>query len=98
MSLFILGLNFLILDLTIFLEFNILSLNSSSILFTILLDWISLLFIRFVFFISSIVVNYREEYIFGDKNLNRFIFLVIIFILSIALLIIRPNLISILLG
>lgn len=72
--------------------------NSSSILFTVLLDWISLLFIRFVFFISSMVVNYREEYIDSDKNLNRFILLVIIFILSIALLIIRPNLISILLG
>lgn len=86
------------MDLTVFLELNILRLNSSSIVITILLDWISLLFIRFVLFISSIVINYREEYISGDKNLKRFIFLVVIFVLSIILLIIRPNLISILLG
>ena len=86
------------LDINIFVEFNVLRLNSSSILFTILLDWISLIFMRFVFFISSIVIKYREEYIYGDKNLNRFILLVVIFVLSIILLIIRPNLISILLG
>lgn len=49
-------------------------------------------------FISAIVINYRDDYIFGDKNLYRFILLVVIFVLSIILLIIRPNLISILLG
>lgn len=65
---------------------------------TILLDWISLLFIRFVLFISSIVIFYREEYIEGDVNLIRFIILVSIFVLSIILLIISPNLIRILLG
>lgn len=58
----------------------------------------SLLFISFVLFISSIVINYREEYIFGDKNLKRFILLIVIFVFSIILLIISPNLISILLG
>jgi hypothetical protein len=34
----------------------------------------------------------------GDLNLNRFILLVLIFVLSIILIIISPNLISILLG
>lgn len=58
----------------------------------------TLLFIRFVFFIASLVINYREEYIGSDKNLKRFILLVVIFVLSIMLLIISPNLISILLG
>ncbi|VEN40359.1 unnamed protein product, partial [Callosobruchus maculatus] len=64
----------------------------------ILLDWISLLFIRFVLFISSIVIYYRAEYIAEEKNLIRFILLVILFVLSIILLIISPNIISILLG
>lgn len=72
--------------------------NSCPIVMTILLDWISLLFIRFVLFISSIVIFYRENYIEGDLTLNRFIILVSIFVLSIILLIIRPNLIRILLG
>ena len=58
----------------------------------------SLLFMRFVFFISSIVVFYREEYMRGDLTLNRFILLVCMFVCSIIFLIISPNLIRILLG
>lgn len=58
----------------------------------------SLLFMRFVLYISSIVIFYREGYIEGDFNLTRFIILVCIFVLSMMLLIISPNLISILLG
>lgn len=49
-------------------------------------------------FISSIVLYYRGEYISGDENINRFIYLVLGFVLSIGFLIISPNLISILLG
>jgi len=49
-------------------------------------------------FISSIVLYYRGEYIGGDENINRFIYLVLAFVLSMAFLIIRPNLVSILLG
>nr|YP_006576063.1 NADH dehydrogenase subunit 5 [Naupactus xanthographus]ACZ58590.1 NADH dehydrogenase subunit 5 [Naupactus xanthographus] len=96
--LFFSGLYFLILDLTVFIEFNILSLNSVSILMTILFDWMSLLFMSFVLFISSMVINYSEDYMHGDKYLNRFILLVVMFVLSMMFLIISPNLISILLG
>lgn len=38
------------------------------------------------------------EYIIGDLNINRFILLILIFVFSIILLVIRPNLIRILLG
>lgn len=65
---------------------------------TFLFDWISLLFISFVLFISSIVIFYSKEYIIEDKNINRFILLILIFIFSIIILIISPNLIRILLG
>lgn len=75
-----------------------LSLNSISIVITFLFDWIRLLFISFVLIISSLVIFYRTEYISGDYNINRFIMLVLIFVLSIILLIISPNLIRILLG
>lgn len=61
-------------------------------------DWISLLFISFVLLISRLVIFYRSEYILEDKSIDRFIILVLIFVLSIILLIIRPNLIRILLG
>lgn len=58
----------------------------------------SLVFMGFVFFISSLVILYRDDYMYGDLNINRFILLVLIFVLSMAFLIIRPNIIRILLG
>jgi len=58
----------------------------------------SLIFISFVLLISSLIILYSKEYISADKSINRFIILVLIFVLSIILLIIRPNLIRILLG
>lgn len=80
------------------LEYFLININGSNVIITILLDWISLIFIRFVLFISSIVIIYSKEYIINDLNINRFIYLVILFVLSIILLIISPNLIRILLG
>lgn len=97
-SLFLLSLYFLINELTYFLEWEVVFLNSISIVITFLFDWISLLFMRFVLFISSLVIFYRMEYIRGDKTINRFILLVLIFVISIILLIISPNLVRILLG
>lgn len=52
----------------------------------------------FVLLISFVVVFYRNSYIYSDNNLSIFILLVFFFVLSIMLLIIRPNLIRILLG
>nr|ALO70842.1 NADH deshydrogenase subunit 5 [Phloeopora testacea] len=98
MSLFILSLYFMINELMILLEFSLFSLNSSSILMTVLLDWMSLLFMSFVLYISSMVIYYSEDYMMGDLTINRFIMLVVMFVLSMMLLIISPNLISILLG
>nr|AFU50225.1 NADH dehydrogenase subunit 5 [Copelatus sp. MJTNT-2012] len=95
---FFFGLNFLINDYSILLEWELLSLNSNSIVMSVLLDWMSLLFMSFVLFISSMVIFYSNEYMGGDLNINRFIILVLLFVLSMMLLIISPNLISILLG
>nr|YP_009500786.1 NADH dehydrogenase subunit 5 [Popillia japonica]AXA13798.1 NADH dehydrogenase subunit 5 [Popillia japonica] len=95
---FLLSLNFMILDYSLMLEYEMLSINSCSIIMTILLDWMSLLFMSFVLFISSMVIYYSEEYMEGDIYLHRFIMLVSMFVLSMMLLIISPNLISILLG
>nr|QNP10104.1 NADH dehydrogenase subunit 5 [Tympanogaster modulatrix] len=96
--LFLWSIYFMILDYSLLLELDMLSLNSCSIFMTILLDWMSLLFMSFVLFISSMVIYYSKEYMFGDMNINRFIMLVSMFVLSMMFLIISPNLISILLG
>ena len=82
----------------IFLEWELISLNSTRVIISILLDWMSLLFIIFVSLISSVVIYYRKGYIRSELNLNRFIILVLIFVFSMILLIIRPNIIRIFLG
>ena len=61
-------------------------------------DLMSLLFTGFVFIISSLVILYSDDYMFGDLNIIRFIILVLIFVISMMFLIISPNVISILLG
>ena len=58
----------------------------------------SLLFMGFVFIISSLVILYSDDYIFGDLNIVRFIMLVLMFVVYMIFLIISPNVISILLG
>nr|AML26339.1 NADH dehydrogenase subunit 5 [Hydrophilidae sp. BMNH 1274338] len=95
---FFISLNFMVIDYTLMLELDLLTLNSNSIMMTLLLDWMSLLFMSFVLFISSMVIFYSMEYMLGDINMNRFIMLVVMFVMSMMLLIISPNLISILLG
>nr|ALO70504.1 NADH deshydrogenase subunit 5 [Dexiogyia corticina] len=98
MILFLLSLLMMILDYSMIFELNLLSINSVTLEMVILIDWMSLLFMSFVLFISSMVIFYSEEYMYGDKQLDRFILLVVMFVLSMMLLIISPNLVSILLG
>nr|YP_010046013.1 NADH dehydrogenase subunit 5 [Nasimyia megacephala]QPG86059.1 NADH dehydrogenase subunit 5 [Nasimyia megacephala] len=85
-------------EVVYFIEWEVVSLNSSSIVMTFLFDWMSFLFMSFVLLISSLVIYYSKEYMSGDYNMNRFIMLVLMFVLSMMLLIISPNMISILLG
>nr|AJW76414.1 NADH dehydrogenase subunit 5 [Chorotypus fenestratus] len=85
-------------DLSYFIELEFFNLNSSSVVMTFLFDWMSLTFLSFVLFISSLVSLYSIDYMASDKNMNRFMFLIFLFVFSMVFLIISPNLISILLG
>nr|YP_271839.1 NADH dehydrogenase subunit 5 [Japyx solifugus]AAV33414.1 NADH dehydrogenase subunit 5 [Japyx solifugus] len=67
-------------------------------LWHLLFDWMSLVFLGLVMFISSMVVWYSDGYMAGDYNLNRFVLVVLLFVASMGFLILSPNLISILLG
>lgn len=64
----------------------------------ILLDWVICLFVRVVIMISSMIILYRIVYIGDDRNIGRFIRLLNLFIFSMVLIIISPNLIRILFG
>nr|BAJ24511.1 NADH dehydrogenase subunit 5 [Phraortes sp. Miyako Island] len=95
---FVVGIYFCLTDLVIFIEYELFMFNSSQFIMTLLFDWISLIFMSFVLFISSMIIKYSEEYMIGDPFLNRFILLVLMFVFSMMFLIISPNMISILLG
>nr|YP_010022687.1 NADH dehydrogenase subunit 5 [Sarcophaga macroauriculata]QOP39535.1 NADH dehydrogenase subunit 5 [Sarcophaga macroauriculata] len=98
LSSFLLGIIFIMNDYSIFIEWEVVSFNSMNIVMTLLFDWMSLIFMSFVLMISSLVIFYSKEYMSSDYKINRFIMLVLMFVSSMMLLIISPNLISILLG
>nr|YP_008080791.1 NADH dehydrogenase subunit 5 [Conogethes punctiferalis]AFR25729.1 NADH dehydrogenase subunit 5 [Conogethes punctiferalis]AOY36197.1 NADH dehydrogenase subunit 5 [Conogethes punctiferalis] len=95
---FMMMIYFIMNNMIIFLEWELISFNSLSVVMSILLDWMSLLFMMFVLLISSVVIYYSKSYMSSELNLNRFIILVLLFVFSMILLIISPNIISILLG
>nr|YP_009913181.1 NADH dehydrogenase subunit 5 [Lelecella limenitoides]QLJ92993.1 NADH dehydrogenase subunit 5 [Lelecella limenitoides] len=89
---------FILNNINLFIEWEIISFNSMNIVMSLLLDWMSLLFMMFVSLISSSVIYYSKSYMKSELNLNRFILLVLLFVFSMILLIISPNMISIFLG
>nr|WMQ52829.1 NADH dehydrogenase subunit 5 [Callambulyx tatarinovii] len=95
---FIFMIYFIMNNMVILFEWEMISFNSISIVMSILLDWMSLLFMMFVLMISSVVIYYSKSYMSSELNLFRFIILVLLFVFSMILLIISPNIISILLG
>nr|AML25889.1 NADH dehydrogenase subunit 5 [Staphylinidae sp. BMNH 1274206] len=97
-GLFMGSLWFLINDFYVIIEYKILSINSNAIMMVFLFDWMSFLFMSFVLYISSMVIFYSSSYMGADFFINRFIILVVMFVMSMMLLIISPNLMSILLG
>nr|YP_010958562.1 NADH dehydrogenase subunit 5 [Centrotypus laticornis]UXF57638.1 NADH dehydrogenase subunit 5 [Centrotypus laticornis] len=96
---FYFGLFFLQTDFCLFMELKLVSLNSLVVYYVVILDWSSVMFISIVLFISSMVVIYSSSYMgYFSFSSSRFIYLVLLFVLSMLLMIISPNLISILLG
>nr|YP_009048946.1 NADH dehydrogenase subunit 5 [Orius sauteri]AID61657.1 NADH dehydrogenase subunit 5 [Orius sauteri] len=92
------GLLFLNLNYCLFIDWELVSINSCMFSMSILLDWMSLIFMSCVLMISSMVVLYSHSYMASDFNKIRFLFLVLMFILSMMFMIISPDLVSILLG
>nr|AJE61806.1 NADH dehydrogenase subunit 5 [Cephus sareptanus] len=95
---FFIGVFFMLNKYIYMLEWNIISLNSVDIFMLLMFDWMSLMFMSFVLFISSMVLIYSFDYMSSDLSFNRFIMLIVLFVFSMLLMIISPNLISILLG
>nr|YP_010219086.1 NADH dehydrogenase subunit 5 [Metrocoris esakii]UBY46239.1 NADH dehydrogenase subunit 5 [Metrocoris esakii] len=92
------GLYLLFFDMIYLLDWEFVSINSMLMTFTLIFDWISMFFCGCVFFISSMVVLYSHSYMINDMNKIRFLYLVLMFIMSMFMMIISPNMISILIG
>ena len=82
----------------VIIEWEVIKISSSVIYLTFIIDSMSLYFIRLVRLVSGSVMIFRSSYIISEKFFSRFIFLVFMFIISIFLLILSPNIISLLLG
>nr|AWN56136.1 NADH dehydrogenase subunit 5 [Brachymyrmex patagonicus] len=95
---FMLSIFLYLLDKGMIFEWLIYNFNSLNVEMFILIDWISSLFISVVLLISSMIMLYSMIYMEMDLYKDRFVKLVILFILSMILMIISPNLISILFG
>nr|YP_010329474.1 NADH dehydrogenase subunit 5 [Haemaphysalis colasbelcouri]UNO54009.1 NADH dehydrogenase subunit 5 [Haemaphysalis colasbelcouri] len=79
-------------------EYYITSVTSMDFKFYFLFDWISNLFISVVLFISSMVILYSNSYMNADKNKNSFCLIVLLFVFSMILLIMMPNMFMLILG
>nr|AZH07864.1 NADH dehydrogenase subunit 5 [Lepinotus reticulatus] len=95
---FLLGLVFLKMDVVYLIEWSLMNLNSLNVQLIVLLDWMSLFFLGLVTYISCLIVNYSKSYMSGDNNYFLFVILIIMFVFSMMLLIVSPNMVSILLG
>nr|YP_010713314.1 NADH dehydrogenase subunit 5 [Lychas mucronatus]WDA95766.1 NADH dehydrogenase subunit 5 [Lychas mucronatus] len=85
-------------NISFLISFSFMNIKSSNMEFILILDWISMTFSSAVLLISSMVLLFSEEYMESEKYKARFTFLVLLFILSMLMLIISPNMMSILLG
>nr|WLE68285.1 NADH dehydrogenase subunit 5 [Aphidius gifuensis]WLE68597.1 NADH dehydrogenase subunit 5 [Aphidius gifuensis]WLE68649.1 NADH dehydrogenase subunit 5 [Aphidius gifuensis]WLE68688.1 NADH dehydrogenase subunit 5 [Aphidius gifuensis]WLE70690.1 NADH dehydrogenase subunit 5 [Aphidius gifuensis] len=94
----IMFLKFLIFKTKMIFLWNLMMINSMKIEYILYLDWMSFLFMSTVLMISSMVILYSTEYMKMDKSLKRFMWLIIIFVLSMIFMIISMNMFSILLG
>uniref|UniRef100_A0AAU6PC10 NADH-ubiquinone oxidoreductase chain 5 n=1 Tax=Funkikonia zheana TaxID=3133676 RepID=A0AAU6PC10_9HEMI len=95
--LIVMGMNMMMSKKTTLIEWELMKINSCEMYFTILMDWMTMTFMATVLMISSMILMYSNNYM-TKKESKRFIMLINMFILSMMLMIISPNMISIMLG
>nr|AHA52470.1 NADH dehydrogenase subunit 5 [Therophilus festivus] len=96
--LMIMFLKLLIMKINIFIYWSMFMFLTFSMEYIIFIDWMMMIFIMVIMLISSMVMIYSMNYMENEYYLNRFLILILTFILSMIFMIISPNLLSILLG
>nr|YP_006234399.1 NADH dehydrogenase subunit 5 [Bothriocroton concolor]AET63047.1 NADH dehydrogenase subunit 5 [Bothriocroton concolor] len=80
------------------IEYFMTSFLNTDVKFYFMFDWISNLFTFTVLFISGMVIWYSNGYMLHDKNKVYFCVVVLLFVLSMILLILMPNIFMLILG
>nr|YP_009469078.1 NADH dehydrogenase subunit 5 [Penion sulcatus]AVC55638.1 NADH dehydrogenase subunit 5 [Penion sulcatus]AXF46441.1 NADH dehydrogenase subunit 5 [Penion sulcatus] len=89
---------FIMLNQNIILEWSIFQMSSCTMTFMLILDPVSLSFSNVVCLISGCVMLFSSSYMSHDPFLKRFVWLVMLFVLSMNLLVFIPSLPALLLG
>nr|QQQ88783.1 NADH dehydrogenase subunit 5 [Hyalella kochi] len=89
---------FIYQEKTIILDWEIAVNTSSSFTMSVLIDWMALVFLSAVTLITSSICLFSSYYMKEELNKTRFMSLLMLFVASMACLIISPNLVSLLLG
>nr|YP_010447211.1 NADH dehydrogenase subunit 5 [Lottia goshimai]UTM92219.1 NADH dehydrogenase subunit 5 [Lottia peitaihoensis] len=80
------------------LYFEMSNISSTYIDLIIIVDPMSMIFIMLVSFIATSVMTYAQDYMSSDPNKTRLSGLISLFLLSMFLLVLTPNIITLLLG
>lgn len=80
------------------IEWKIFNIEAINLEFLILIDYQSLIFLSCVLLITRAIITYSEFYIEQRTKKIGFIKIIILFVSSIAILILRPNIISLIIG
>nr|UBI44065.1 NADH dehydrogenase subunit 5 [Paratectonatica tigrina] len=89
---------FIMKDMCLLIEWNIMNMSSCNMTFSFILDPISLSFSNVVCLISGCVMMFSSSYMSHDPFLKRFTWLVMLFVMSMNLLVFIPSLPALLLG
>lgn len=95
---FIFRLYLILSGVTYFIILNLSCFNLIDFIYLMVFDWISVLFISLVILISRLVILYSYGYIGRDFNKYIFMYILLMFVVSILLMIVSLNLFRILLG
>nr|QDM58576.1 NADH dehydrogenase subunit 5 [Spondylus violaceus] len=81
-----------------FLEWELFSVGNEFMSFELVVDSVGLSFMGVVFFITSCVLSFSFYYMMGEEVLDRFVYLVMLFVMSMGFLIFFPSLFGFMLG
>jgi len=95
---FITSITFIISNNIFIIEWELISIISTTIKINLILIWDSILYSSVIILISANVLKFSKTYIINDPNKLRFTQIVLIFIMSIILLIYIPNIACLLIG